>query len=91
MIYKIRFEDNVKDEIIRLKRSEPQAFKKLTKLLAEIQKTPTSGTGKPELLCGDKAGLWSRRINKKHRLVYKVLETEIIILILSVYGHYDDK
>ncbi|MBR1922786.1 MAG: Txe/YoeB family addiction module toxin, partial [Paludibacteraceae bacterium] len=52
---------------------------------------PQTGTGHPEQLKGDKAGLWSRRINKKHRLIYEIHETEVIVLILTAYGHYEDK
>ena len=50
-----------------------------------------TGTGKPEQLRGDRAGQWSRRITKKHRLIYEIHETEIVVLILSSYGHYTDK
>lgn len=30
-------------------------------------------------------------ITKKHRLVYRILETEVHVDVLSAYGHYDDK
>ena len=36
-------------------------------------------------------GQWSRSITKKHRLVYQINEYEVIVLVLSAYGHYDDK
>lgn len=29
--------------------------------------------------------------NKKHRLVYRIFEDKVLILLLSSYGHYDDK
>ena len=46
--------------------------RKITKLLPEIAEHPTTGTGKPELLKGDLAGYWSRRINQKDRIVYRI-------------------
>lgn len=91
MTYDIEFTDLAQKDIAALKKSEPKTFKKLEKLLAELIEHPETGTGKPELLCGDKVGLWSRRITKKHRLVYKVFEKEITILVLSACRHYDDK
>ena len=61
------------------------------KLISELHDHPMTGTGKPEQLRGDRAGQWSRRITKKHRLIYEIHETEIVVLILSSYGHYNDK
>jgi toxin YoeB len=34
---------------------------------------PFRGTGKPEPLAGNLAGWWSRRINREHRVVYRVI------------------
>lgn len=75
----------------RLKREEPKAFLKLGKLLEELMDHPQMGTGKPEQQKGDRAGQWSRRITKKHRLIYTINDTEVLVLVLSSYGHYDDK
>ena len=91
MIYKIKFETSVTKDIKYLKQSEPQVYKKLVSLLEELQTTPTTGTGHPKPLGANRAGQWSRRISQKHRLVYKVEKEEITVLVLSVYGHYDDK
>ncbi len=33
----------------------------------------------------------SRRISRKHRLVYEIHDTEVIVLVLAAYGHYEDK
>lgn len=90
-MYTLRFEDRANDGITKLKRSEPQAFKKVRKLLLEIQEHPRTGTGKPEQLKGFSEEVWSRRIDKKHRLVYKIVEDKVIIIVLSAYGHYDDR
>lgn len=49
------------------------------------------GKGQPEKLKGDLMGYWSRRIDKKNRLVYKINLKEKTIEIVSFYGHYDDK
>jgi toxin YoeB len=53
---------------------------KIIKLIKEIQRTPFSGTGKPEALKHELAGCWSRRIDQEHRLVYMVEDDRIRIL-----------
>ena len=91
MIYYIVFSIEAKEEINTLKRNEPKAYNKLMKLLIELQEHPYTGTGHPKPLSGDRAGKWSRRITHKHRLVYEIKESTITVLVLSAYGHYDDK
>ena len=59
--------------------------------MLELHIHPQTGTGHPEPLRGDSLGQWSRRITKKHRLVYQILNREVIVLVLTAYGHYDDK
>jgi toxin YoeB len=63
------------------------AFKKIQSLLKEIAEHPFTGGGKPELLKYDLAGFWSRRITKEHRLIYEVIEPNIIVV--SALGHYE--
>ena len=45
---------------------------KIVKLIREVERTPFEGTGQPEALKHDLAGLWSRRIDQEHRLIYEV-------------------
>jgi toxin YoeB len=59
---------------------------KISALLANMAQSPYSGIGKPEALKHELTGLWSRRINKEHRIVYEVFEK--VILIHSLKGHY---
>ncbi len=53
---------------------------RLIKLIKEVQRTPFSGTGKPEALKHELSGCWSRRIDQEHRLVYEVKDDKIRIL-----------
>lgn len=91
MAYTIRYFKQAIEDAATLQREEPKAFAKLLKLEAELRDHPRTGTGKPEPLSGDRAGQWSRRITKKHRLVYEIHDSEVIVLVLTAYGHYDDK
>ena len=63
-------------------------LKKLNTLFEELTEHPFTGTGKPEALKYSLVGLWSRRINQEHRLLYQV-EGETIVIILAAKGHYD--
>ena len=90
-MYKLDYTDEAKLDMQRLKHDEPKAFQKLGKLLGELMDHPRTGTGKPEPLKGDRAGQWSRHITRKHRLVYEIHDTEVIVLVLTAYGHYNDK
>lgn len=62
-------------------------LRKINELAKDIQRTPFEGKGKPEPLKYDLAGFWSRRIDREHRLVYRVENKEI--LIYSCKYHYD--
>ncbi|MBQ4508412.1 MAG: Txe/YoeB family addiction module toxin [Paludibacteraceae bacterium] len=91
MIYAIKYLPEAEGDLLKLKRSEPAAFKKVRALLDELTEHPTTGTGHPHQLSGDRAGQWARSITKKHRLVYEIREQQVIVLVLAAYGHYDDK
>lgn len=68
--------------------NNPVILKKIRQLLDSILNTPYSGIGKPEPLKHNLSGLWSRRINLEHRLVYEIIESDNVILIHSLKGHY---
>lgn len=91
-MYAIFFTETAKKDVIKHKKSGNLALlKKLNALLKELQEHPHSGSGKPEQLRGSLAGLWSRRINRKHRLIYSIHEDEVIVNVISARGHYDDR
>ena len=66
----------------------PKVAKGLLRLIEETQRDPFGGAGKPEALKGELAGWWSKRIDKEHRLIYRVEGDRIIIA--QAKGHYDD-
>lgn len=68
-------------------KEDKSILKRINQLIKEVLRHPFSGTGKPEPLKGNLKGLWSRRINHEHRLVYIVEETTIIIV--DCKGHYN--
>ena len=60
-------------------------------LLADIAQHPYTGIGKPEALRHSLSGMWSRRINREHRLIYSVDDNRIIVHILAMHSHYGEK
>lgn len=60
---------------------------RIMRLIENIQQAPFEGLGKPEPLKHDLKGLWLRRIDHEHRLVYEVREDKI--RILACRFHYD--
>lgn len=64
-------------------------LKKIDRLLDELREHPTTGTGKPEKLKDNLSGKWSRRINRKDRLVYTIDEDNAVVNVLSARGHYE--
>lgn len=84
----LRLTDSAKDDIRYFRHSgQKSILKKLEVLLLEIESHPFSGTGKPEQLKHHLTGMWSRRINGEHRIIYEVVNEEFI-LIHSAKGHY---
>ena len=90
-MYIIRYTEDAKNDLIRLQRNEPKAFEKVSRFIQELAEHPKTGTGHPEPLKGQPEGRWSRQITKKHRLVYRIFNEEVVVLVISAYGHYNDK
>lgn len=60
-------------------------------MLRAIQENPFEGIGKPEPLKHTLSGVWSRRINQEHRIIYEIIDEKTIEIlnILSLKGHYE--
>lgn len=58
-------------------------------LISIIKQSPYQTPPSYEKLVGDLKGLYSRRINIKHRLVYQVYEEEKVIKVISLWSHYE--
>ena len=66
------------------------ALKRIARIYEELAEHPEIGIGKPERLKHKYAGKWSREIDKKNRMVYEITETEVIVHVHSMKGHYED-
>jgi toxin YoeB len=59
---------------------DKKTLKKINKLIDEACRTPFTGSGKPEPLKENYVGYWSRRIDKQHRLIYPVSDSDITVV-----------
>ena len=82
----IVFSKQASKDFIFFKTNNLPEYSKIKTLLIDISQNPYQGIGKPELLRENFAGFWSRRITRKHRLVYKVEGNKIIVA--SCRYHY---
>jgi toxin YoeB len=82
----IVFHASAFDQYVEWQRLDRALLAKINRLIAECQRHPFEGTGKPEPLRGDYSGWWSRRIDREHRLVYRVVGDDLEIL--SCRFHY---
>ena len=85
---KITFSKNAWEEYLSWQKEDGKVVKKINRLIKEIQRTPFEGIGNPEPLKFDLSGFWSRRIIREHRLVYQVVNNEV--LIYNCKYHYDN-
>ena len=90
MAYKISFSSDAKKDLKLLSKHAPEALPKLVKLLEEIAEHPGTGTGQVEPLKGYGGAVYSRRITQRHRIVYRIYDDVVEVLILSTYGHYEE-
>ncbi len=92
MIYEIIYSPEAEEDLLKhAKAGNKILLKKISKLLQELEEHPEIGTGKPEKMKYKKIEYWSRRIDDRHRMEY-IIDNDIVnVLILSLYGYYDDK
>lgn len=83
------FNDRAWSEYLYLIDNDKKLLRKLNALLNDIERNGNKGLGHPEPL-KHMAGCWSREIDKKNRLVYRLMD-DGRIEIMKCLGHYDDK
>ena len=83
----IKFTINAWEDYCYWQSIDKKIVKKINELIKDIQQHPFDGIGKPEALKYDLSGYWSRRIDREHRLIYQVIETDL--LIYSCRYYYD--
>ena len=83
------FTENGRADYLYRKTEDKKTLKRINALLEDISRNGNQGIGKPEPLSGNLSGFWSRRINDKDRLIYKIDSDNIYILACRY--HYNDR
>ena len=81
------FTDNALADLEYGKKHDSTKIVKIKALLENIMQTPYAGIGKPEPLRFDFVGYWSRRIDREHRLAYKV--DDDTVTVFACRFHYE--
>ena len=90
--YKIEFQlQAIKDIAFHRKSGNLSLYRKIEKILEELELHPRTGTGKPEPLKFGMREFWSRRISGEHRLIYSIKDEIVTVEIISAKSHYGDK
>ena len=69
------------DDYLYWQKTDKQTLKRINMLIKDTMLSPLEGIGKPEPLKANLSGWWSRRITGEHRLVYRVHENSLIIMM----------
>ena len=83
------WDDDAWEDYVYWQTQDKKTLKRINALLKDIDKNGYEGFGKPEPLTGNWSGYWSRRIDEKNRLVYRIVDETI--RIAQCRTHYGDK
>ena len=87
-MYEVKIMKSAQKDKEKIKKT-PALRRKSEQLIEIIEANPFQNPPPYEKLSGNLNGLYTRRINIQHRLVYRVLEEEKIIIIISMWNHYE--
>ncbi len=79
--------DRAWEDYLYWQSQDKKTLRRINTILRDIERGNFDGVGKPEALKGELTGFWSRRIDEKNRLVYRVRQD--VLEIASCRGHYD--
>jgi toxin YoeB len=89
--YRIIISERARKELkLHHKAGNQVTIRRIEKIFEELAEHPYTGIGNPEPLKYALSGYWSRRINKKDRLIYLVDDLVVSVHVVSAIGHYDD-
>ncbi len=82
---KLIFSANAWEDYLYRQKTDKKTLKRINRLIAEIQRAPFEGIGKPEPLKHALSGYWSRRIDGEHRIVYRTDDDSVFIAQLRYH------
>ena len=92
MKYKLILSPEAKEDLeAHVQAGNKFQLKKISVIFHELENHPKIGTGKPKKLKYKKSDIWSRRIDRKNRLLYRIDEGTITVIVIAAKSHYGDK
>jgi len=88
-VKKLDFSGNSWSDYLYWQGQDKKTLRRINKLIQDIDRNGYDGIGKPEPLTGNLAGYWSRHIDEKNRLLYRIVDD--IIELYELRTHYGDK
>jgi len=88
-VKKLDFSGNSCSDYLYWQGQDKKTLRRINKLIQDIDRNGYDGIGKPEPLTGNLAGYWSRHIDEKNRLLYRIVDD--IIELYELRTHYGDK
>jgi len=70
---------------------DKNTIRRIEQIFEELAEHPETGIGSPERLKYRLSSYWSRQINRKDRLVYKIHNETVSVVVVSAKSHYSDK
>ena len=87
--YKIIVKDKARKDLQKHHKSGNRAItRRIEQIFIELEDHPETGIGNPEQLKHEYSGFWSRRLSSEHRLIYRINEETVEVLVVSALGHY---
>ena len=66
------WQDDAREDYLYWQNQDKKMLKRINQILKDIDRNLYDGIGKPEALTGNFTGFWSRRIDNKNRIVYRI-------------------
>ncbi|MCL2167422.1 MAG: Txe/YoeB family addiction module toxin [Clostridiales bacterium] len=90
MVQSVNFSMKGLEDYFFWQTEDRKTLKRINLLIKDIIRNGYTGIGNPEQLKGDRSGYWSREIDEKNRIVYRITDDNIAEIV-QCKGHYDDK
>ena len=90
-MYEVKVTPSAAKILKKWKKSNPALYKKYGKIVHELANHPRTGLGHPEPLIGGKDITYSRHITAHDRIIYDIYDDVLVVLVIEIEGHYNDK
>ena len=85
---KVTFTDDAWEDYVYWQTQDKKTLRRINTLINDIRRNGYEDVGKPEPLKGNYSGFWSRRIDDKNRIVYRIIND--VIELVGLRNHYDE-